>query len=129
MKGERRLVERALLRWTKMAEGRRFPRLDEINDWMVGEDWANCLLIAVQSPIELSHFTAVGEKPGGRALPWGHIGRRSPVTSAVGRILPLLSNGRGRGNAAKRPNPLSRRAAPIVRRRRRDRPRAWRGEP
>jgi hypothetical protein len=28
---------------------------------MVGEDWANCLLIAVQSPIELSHFTAVGK--------------------------------------------------------------------
>ena len=61
MKGERRLVERVLLRWTKLAEGRRFPRLNEINHWMVGEDWANCLLIAVQSPIELSHFTAVGE--------------------------------------------------------------------
>jgi len=61
MKGERRLVERALLRWTKMAEGRRFPRLNEINHWMMSEDWANCLLITVQSPVELSHFTAVGE--------------------------------------------------------------------
>src|ERR1700720_3753764 len=61
MRGERRLVERVLLRWTKMAEGRRFPRLNEIDHWMVGEDWANCLLIAVQSPIELSHFTAVGK--------------------------------------------------------------------
>jgi hypothetical protein len=61
MKAERRLVERVLLRWTKLAEGRRFPRLNEINHWMVSEDWANCLLIAVQSPIELSHFTAVGE--------------------------------------------------------------------
>jgi hypothetical protein len=61
MRGERRLVERVLLRWTKMAEGRRFPRLNEIDHWMVGEDWANCLLIAVQSPIELSYFTAVGK--------------------------------------------------------------------
>ena len=69
MRGERRLVERVLLRWTKMAEGRRFPRLNEIDHWMVGEDWANCLLIAVESPIELSHFTAVGKKPGDRALP------------------------------------------------------------
>ena len=61
MRGERRLVERVLLRWTKMAERRRFPRLTEIDHWMVGEDWANCLLIAVESPIELSHFTAVGK--------------------------------------------------------------------
>src|SRR3984893_1330408 len=61
MNGERRLVERVLIRWTKMAEGRRFPRLNEINHWMVGQDWPNCLLIAVQSPVELSHFTAVGE--------------------------------------------------------------------
>jgi hypothetical protein len=61
MTGERRLVERVLLRWTKMAERRRIPRLNEIDHWMVGEDWANCLLIAVQSPIELSHFTAVGK--------------------------------------------------------------------
>ena len=38
MRGERRLVERVLLRWTKMAEGRRFPRLNEIDHWMVGED-------------------------------------------------------------------------------------------
>jgi hypothetical protein len=61
MKNERRLVERVLRQWTKMAAGRRFPGLNEIDPWMVGEDWPNCLLIAVQSPVELSHFTAVGE--------------------------------------------------------------------
>jgi hypothetical protein len=36
-------------------------RSDEIDPWMLGEDWANCLLIAVQSPVELSHFIIVGE--------------------------------------------------------------------
>jgi hypothetical protein len=58
---ERRLVERVLRHWTQVAVGNRFPRLDEIDPWMLGEDWANCLLIAVQSPIELSHFIAVGK--------------------------------------------------------------------
>jgi len=61
MQDERRLVERVLRHWTKLAAGRRFPRTNEIDPWMVGNDWANCLLIAVQSPVELSHFTAVGE--------------------------------------------------------------------
>jgi hypothetical protein len=61
LRDERRLVERVLRHWTKMAAGRRVPRLNEIDPWMVGNDWTNCLLIAVQSPIELSHFTVVGE--------------------------------------------------------------------
>src|SRR5215471_675874 len=58
---ERRLVERVLRHWTKAAAGRRFPRLDEIDPWMVGDDWTNCLTIAVQSPVKLSHFISVGE--------------------------------------------------------------------
>ena len=59
---ERRLVERVLHHWTEMAAGGwGFPQLNEIDPWMVGNDWANCLVIAVQSPVELSHFVAVGE--------------------------------------------------------------------
>ena len=27
---------------------------------MLGEDWANCLVIAVQSPVQRSHFVALG---------------------------------------------------------------------
>jgi hypothetical protein len=57
---ERRLVERVLRHWTQLAARRRFPRLNEIDRWMTGDDWANCVLIAVQSPVELSHFSAVG---------------------------------------------------------------------
>ena len=61
MRAERRLVWRVLRHWTEMVSGRGCPRRDEIDPWMLGEDWANCLLIAVQSPVELSHFISVGE--------------------------------------------------------------------
>ena len=58
---ERRLVERVLRYWTRAAAGKRFPRRNEIDPWMVGEDWANCVIIAVQSPVQLSHFVVAGE--------------------------------------------------------------------
>jgi hypothetical protein len=57
---ERRLVERLLRHWTAVALGKRFPRPDEIDPW-IADDRANCLLIAVEAPMELSHFVAVGE--------------------------------------------------------------------
>ena len=57
----RRLVDRVLRLWTEMARGGRFPRRDQIEPWMLGEDWANCLVIAVQSPVRLSYLLAVGE--------------------------------------------------------------------
>jgi hypothetical protein len=60
MRAERRLVWRVLRHWTEMVSGRGCPRRDEIDPWMLGEDWANCLMIAVQSPVELSHFITVG---------------------------------------------------------------------
>jgi hypothetical protein len=40
----------------EMADSGRFPRRDEINSRMRGEDGANCLLIVVEWSIELSHF-------------------------------------------------------------------------
>jgi hypothetical protein len=45
-----------------------FPRCAEIDPWMSGADGANCPLITVESPIELSHFVAVGVERGGRSL-------------------------------------------------------------
>jgi hypothetical protein len=36
---------------------------------MLGEDWANCLVIAVQSAVQLSHFLAVGDNLSGVRLP------------------------------------------------------------
>jgi hypothetical protein len=58
---KRRLVDRVLRLWTEMAHGGRFPRRDQIEPSTLGADWANCLLIAVQSPVQLSYFVAVGE--------------------------------------------------------------------
>jgi hypothetical protein len=60
MKEERRLVWRVLHNWTEMAHGGRFPRREEIDPWLQGEDGANLLLIAVEEPVELSPFLAVG---------------------------------------------------------------------
>jgi len=58
---KRRLVDRVLRLWKDMARGGRFPRRDQIEPSMLGADWANCLVIAVQSPVERSYFVAVGE--------------------------------------------------------------------
>src|ERR1700757_1028710 len=64
MEDERRLVGRMLRHWKDMVHERGLPRLDEVDPWMLGDAWANCILIAVEAPIELSHFIAVGENLG-----------------------------------------------------------------
>jgi len=58
---KRRLVDRVLRLWTEVARGQGFPRRDQIEPSKLGVDWANCLMIDVQSPVELSYFVAVGE--------------------------------------------------------------------
>ena len=58
---KRRLVDRVLRLWTEMARGGSFPRLDQIEPSLLGEDWVNCFVIAVRSPVQLSHFVAGGE--------------------------------------------------------------------
>jgi hypothetical protein len=60
MREERRLVWRVLRHWRGIANRGRFPRRDDIEAWLLGADGRNCLLVAVQSPIELSHFLLVG---------------------------------------------------------------------
>jgi hypothetical protein len=57
---KRRLVDRVLRHWTEMARGQGFPRRDQIELSKLGVDWANCFLIAVQSPVGLSDFVACG---------------------------------------------------------------------
>jgi hypothetical protein len=122
---ERRLVERVLRHWTQLAARRRFPRVNEIDRWMRGDDRANCVLIAVQSPVELSHFSAVGENLAVALCP------RGTLAGVLLSHLPWVvsSRCRGRGNASGGADPLSRRAAPNIRRWRHDRPCAGRGEP
>jgi hypothetical protein len=60
MKEERRLVWRVLRHWKEIADGGRFPRRGEIESWIQSEDGPDCLLIAVETPVELSYFVAVG---------------------------------------------------------------------
>jgi len=60
MREERRLVWRVLRPWKEVSDSGRFPRRNEIDAWLQGEDGKNCLLIKVESPIELSHFVVVG---------------------------------------------------------------------
>ena len=58
---KRRLVDRVLHLWIEMAHGLEFPCRDQIKPSMLGGDRANCLVIAVQSPVEFSYFLSVGE--------------------------------------------------------------------
>ena len=57
---KRRLVDRVLRLWLEMALGLGFPRLDQIEPSKLGVDWANCFVIAVQSPVSLSYFAICG---------------------------------------------------------------------
>jgi hypothetical protein len=59
---ERRLVGRVLRHWAEIAMARGLPRLRDVDPWMLGEDWTNCLLVAVPSPLDRSHFVMVGHK-------------------------------------------------------------------
>jgi len=58
---QRRLVDRVLRLWKELAHGEPFPRRDQIQPDMLGVDWLNCLVIAVQSPVRFSTFVYVGE--------------------------------------------------------------------
>jgi len=58
---KRRLVDRVLHLWREIAREGKFPRRDQIEPSVFGADWENCLMIAVQSPVERSYFVEVGE--------------------------------------------------------------------
>jgi len=58
---KRRLVDRVLRVWLESAREGKFPRREQIELSMLGEDQANCLVIAVQSPVEFSHFVSIGK--------------------------------------------------------------------
>jgi hypothetical protein len=98
---ERRLVARVLRHWTEMGTGRGFPRLIDIDPWMVGDDWTNCLLVAVRSPIEDSRFVVVGDNllwaPGieldGATI--GRCPRNTPAGVMVSNLRLLVPERRG----------------------------------
>jgi hypothetical protein len=58
---ERRLVSRVFRHWTEMSTAKRFASLDDIDPWLVGDDWANCVLIRVDPELDRSTFVVVGK--------------------------------------------------------------------
>jgi hypothetical protein len=78
---KRRLVDRVLRVWIEMARGQGFPRRDQLEPTKLGVDWRNCLVIAVQSPVQLSYLVAVGEN-----LSFTHC----PADSLAGVLLSYL---------------------------------------
>jgi hypothetical protein len=59
---DRRLISRVLRHVTDIAAGRRLPRLNDVDPWMVGDDWASSALIRVKQPYDRSVFVVVGDK-------------------------------------------------------------------
>jgi hypothetical protein len=55
-----RLVRRILYHWTEVAAGRGFPSVVDIDPWMIGDDWKNCLLIELHTPLTRSRLLNVG---------------------------------------------------------------------
>jgi len=64
----RRLVDRVLLTWKQIAREGKLPRRDQIEP-LSGADRENRAVIAVQSPVKLSHFVVVGNNLSGAHCP------------------------------------------------------------
>ncbi len=59
---ERRLTSRVLRHWTEMAMAQSFPRFADIDPWLVGDDWAHCILLRHDAIAQRWQFVVVGEK-------------------------------------------------------------------
>jgi hypothetical protein len=86
---KRRLVDRVLRLWTEAAQGGRLPSRDQIEASRLGADRANCLVIAVQSPVQLSYFVDVGEN-----LSFAHCPNESLAGVLLLRLPEILSERR-----------------------------------
>jgi hypothetical protein len=90
---DRRLVSRVLRHVSEGGMGRRLPRLDDIDPWLVGDDWAHCALVRVMEPRDQSLFIVVGDrllpKPG-QVLDREPIAR-CPATTLLGVVLSFLA--------------------------------------
>jgi hypothetical protein len=58
---DRRLVSRGLHRVTSGTVGHHLPRLNYVDPWFIGDDWANCALLRVRRPYRHSEFMVVGD--------------------------------------------------------------------
>jgi len=57
---ERRLVSRVLRHWQEMALGRDLPSRDNIDPWLIGDDWSYCTLVSLNGDDDAPSFLMVG---------------------------------------------------------------------
>ena len=90
---DRRLVSRVLRRVSESAMGRRLPRLDDIDPWLVGDDWANCALVRIMEPRDQSLFIVVGDHllPDRGVMLDRESIARCPATTLLGVALSFLA--------------------------------------
>jgi hypothetical protein len=58
---DRRLVSRVLRHMAEYVRDQRLPRLNDVDPWLVGDDWSNCALARIREPLDHSVFLAVGD--------------------------------------------------------------------
>lgn len=81
---ERRLVSRMLHRWKQMAIGQKLPAIGDIDPWLVGDDWHNCVLIDLNPSPRQASFIMVGDN----LLPEGaHDLTDRPIAQVPGETL------------------------------------------
>jgi len=90
---DRRLVSRVLRHVSESAVGRRLPQLDDIDPWLVGNDWANCALVRITEPRDRSLFIVVGDHllPDRRVMLDREPIVRCPATTLLGVVLSFLT--------------------------------------
>lgn len=83
-----------------MATGKRIPRRADIDPALIGEDWANCMLVSLDPVLDHSTFISVGEnllpEPGKDLT--GQPISECPRETLVGAILPHLARVASSGN-------------------------------
>lgn len=58
---DRRLVSRVLRHVLQGTTDGRLPRLNDVDPWLVGDDWSNCALVRIRKPRDQSVFIVVGD--------------------------------------------------------------------
>jgi hypothetical protein len=59
---DRRLVSRVLKHILQSAIADHLPRLNDVDPWLVGDDWSNCALVRIRKPLDRSVFIVVSDK-------------------------------------------------------------------
>jgi len=62
LEDDRRLVSRILKHIVQNSIAGHLPRLNDVDPWLLGDDWSNCALVRIRKPRDQSVFIVVGDK-------------------------------------------------------------------